>query len=126
MLSLIAQALAHPVGIRVPALDAEKVRQALMRTIQRLPDPPPPISILTRQTPRGNEVWLVRNEFMNGKKFDHVKAADRLRQATDETGACVSFRGSAGGDHDPLAADESLACGEDGAGPDVSQGERKD
>lgn len=78
VLGLISQCLSSEVGVQVLSQDPEKLRQRLLRTLQKLPERPS-ISLLTRHTAQGPALWLVKSEFMNGKKFDAEAAIARLR-----------------------------------------------
>lgn len=77
VLSWISACLLSPVGVKVPSSDPEKLRQAVERAMRSLPERPP-ISLLTRKSPEASWLFLVRNEFMNGKKLDNAKAIERL------------------------------------------------
>lgn len=80
MLSFIAQALVADIGIRIPCTDPESTRQALERIIKKTLPARPPLSILTRQTAVGPEVWLVKTEFMLGKKLDEEKVLAHFKR----------------------------------------------
>lgn len=69
-------------GVKVPSSDPEKLRQSVERYMRTLPQRPA-ISLLTRHSPEGPALWLVRNEFMNGKKLDDAKIR-ALYEAKDQ------------------------------------------
>lgn len=81
LISLIARAVSDPVGVRVPCHNPEQLRQAIEREFRGLPERPA-LSVLARRTSAGPEVWLLKTEFMDGKKLNE----QRLRAKLDQLG----------------------------------------